>query len=334
MEASGPAADGGGLLPGPVGEYLEVVDHDPASNCFYAPVDLNHPHLLAQDGLPPSEGNPQFHQQMVYAVAMTAIGVFEQALGRVALWGPHLPRDEWQGLPMPEEDRFVPRLRIYPHALRQRNAYYDPDLKALLFGYFPAADAPGGENLPGGTVFACLSYDIIAHETTHALLDGLHRYFLYASNPDVHAFHEAFADIVALLQHFSHAEVLRHQIARTRGDLARQSLLGQLAQQFGEATGRRGALRQYLGRATAGGGWQPVAPDPTLLARTTESHDRGAILVAALFYAFLNIYRDRSVDLLRIATGSAGVLPDGDIHLTWSTASPTRLPSSRAICCK
>ena len=31
------------LEPGPVGEYLEVVDFDPASGCFYAPVDLDHP---------------------------------------------------------------------------------------------------------------------------------------------------------------------------------------------------------------------------------------------------------------------------------------------------
>ena len=33
---------------------------------------------------------------------------------------------------------FVRRLRIYAHALRERNAYYSPDKKALLFGYFPA----------------------------------------------------------------------------------------------------------------------------------------------------------------------------------------------------
>src|SRR5580700_6211926 len=57
------------LEPGPVGEYLEVVDFDPSSGCFYEPVDLDEPHLLAQDGLAPSEGVPQFHQQMAYAVA-------------------------------------------------------------------------------------------------------------------------------------------------------------------------------------------------------------------------------------------------------------------------
>src|SRR4030095_11507949 len=71
---------------GPVGEYIEVIDADPASGTFYRPVDLNDQWVLAQEGLAPSETNPQFHQQMVYAVAMTTIGHFERALGRVALW--------------------------------------------------------------------------------------------------------------------------------------------------------------------------------------------------------------------------------------------------------
>ena len=51
----------------------------------------------------------------------------------------------------------------------------------------------------------------------------------------MHAFHEAFADVVALFQHFSYPAVLESQIRRTRGDLYTESLLGQLAQQFGRA---------------------------------------------------------------------------------------------------
>src|SRR5205823_4472094 len=95
------------LQPGPVGEYLEVVDCDPAGGVCYAPVDLNDPHLLATDGLAPSEGNPQFHQQMAYAVAMTTIRNFEVALGRRALWSPR-PFDRSPS----GKDEFVRRLRV------------------------------------------------------------------------------------------------------------------------------------------------------------------------------------------------------------------------------
>jgi hypothetical protein len=308
-------ADGDFLRPGPAGEYLEVVDRDPANDCFYPPVDLNHPHLLAQDGLPLSEGDPRFHQQMAYAVAMSTIHQFEVALGRTALWGPHLVRNDTGEVvpPARPEDEYVRRLRIYPHGLRQANAFYDPDRKALLFGYFPAQGADVGRNLPGGMIFTCLSHDVIAHETTHALLDGVHRYFTEPSSPDVFAFHEAFADVVALFQHFSHPEVLRDQIARAEGDLQRENALGVLAAQFGEAIGHRGALRQYLGRRTDDG-WEPIKPDPAAIAQTHEPHERGAILVAALFRAFTNIYENRVRDLRRIATGGSGILPAGDLH--------------------
>ncbi|MGH9175361.1 MAG: S8 family serine peptidase, partial [Vicinamibacterales bacterium] len=298
------------LCPGPIGEYIEVVDYDPASGVFYKPVDLNDPYLLAQDGLAPSESNPQFHQQMVYAVAMTTIRQFERALGRVALWADRkIMSDDGD-----YQDQFVRRLRIYPHALRDRNAYYSPAKKALLFGYFPVTKKDA-DNTPGTIVFTCLSHDIIAHEVTHALLDGVHPRFNEPSNPDVPAFHEAFADIVALFQHFSYPAVLESQIRRTRGNLDSEHLLSQLAQQFGKATSRGSALRDALGKTDAkSGAWEARKPDPRALETTNGPHARGSILVAAVFRAFLLIYRARSADLFRIATQGTGTLPEGDIH--------------------
>ncbi len=301
-----------GLAEGPVGEYLEVVDVDPPSGCVYAPVDLNHPNVLAPGGLAPSEGNPQFHQQMVYAAAMTTIDRFERALGRKAFW-----RDRFD----PEADtderkrQYVQRLRIYPHALRMANAYYSPQHVALLFGYFPSTDDRSSGLYPGGMVFTCLSHDVVAHETTHALLDGFHEHFLEPTNADVLAFHEAFADIVALFQHFTFPEVLEHQIAKTRGDLSSENELAKLATQFGHARGTHGALRDAIGYYDATQKkWVKHQPDPTALDNTPEVHARGAILVAAVFDAFLSIYRGRSRDLLRIATGGTGVLAHGELH--------------------
>jgi hypothetical protein len=298
------------LDPGPVGEYVEVVDYDPASGCYYAPARLDHPAVLAQGGLPPSEGNPQFHQQMVYAVAMTTIDRFERALGRKAMWAERYERGVTSA-----SDEFVQRLRIYPHALRMANAYYSRNKGALLFGYFPATDDWTSDQFPGGIVFTCLSHDIVAHETTHALLDGFHQYFMEATNADVLAFHEAFADIVALFQHFTFPEVLAHQIAKTRGDLRNENLLGQLATEFGRARGMHGALRDAIGKYDPKEQrWVRHVPDPSALDNTMEVHGRGAILVAAVFDAFLSIYQARTRDLLRLATGGTGVLQQGELH--------------------
>jgi hypothetical protein len=330
------------LEPGPVGEYVEVVDFDPASNCWYEPVDLGDEHIASQLGHLPSEGNPQFHQQFVYAVAMKTIGHFERALGRKIIWSPRARRlkgERWTRRRMRAiawkqwnrwrtryrklrnfeyakrwEGEYVGRLRIYPHALRDANAYYDPDKKALLFGYFAAADQSQGANYPGGLVFTCLSPDIVAHEMTHAILDSIHHYYFEATNPDVAAFHEGFSDIIALLQRFTFGQLVEHQLYTSGGRMDRYNVLGELATQFGEALeGNQGALRSMIGKWNDKGQWVPLKPSPSDYARNFEAHDRGAVLVATIFDAFQRIYKHRTSDLLRIATSGTGVLPKGSI---------------------
>lgn len=296
------------LKPGPEGEYIKIIDRDPGSDKIYKPVDLNDPRILAADGLAPSETNPQFHQQMVYAVMMTTIKNFEKALGSKVMWSP-IPRENGKSY----KTEFVRRLFVYPHAIRDQNAYYSPERKALLFGYYNAEPVDAGIFLPGGIVYSCLSHDIIAHETTHALLDGMFPHFMEPTHPDVSGFHEGFADLVALLQHFTYPEIVRNQIRLSKGRLDTENLLGKLAVEFGQSTGEYKSLRDAIGE-TVDGVWQRREPRITDYERNIECHDRGALLVAAVFDAFLAIYKNRTADLLRIASGGSGVMPAGEIH--------------------
>jgi hypothetical protein len=273
------------LDPGPLGSRVAVVDYDGANDCYYEPVNLDQPSILMQGGLEPTESDPRFHQQMVYAVAMKVIENFELALGRRITF------------------RRNRRLRLLPHAFQGANAFYDPKLLAILFGYFRAERSDPGPNLPGQTVFTCLSQDIIAHEMTHALVDRLRHLFIEPSNRDVPAFHEGFADIVAIFQHFSLPTILRDKIQETRADLRSPTPLVQLAQQFGYTTGQGEALRTAVDKA-----------NPKLFETLDEPHERGSILVAAVFDAFFNTYQKRIRDLIRIATGGTGRLPEGDLH--------------------
>lgn len=306
-----------GLKPGPEGEYVKVIDRDPASNAVYKEVDLNAPELLASDGLTPSENNPQFHQQMVYAVAMNTITNFEKAIGRKVQWS-NVKKD-YSYIQNSRKIKgtgqyFVQQLFIYPHALREANAYYSPDRKALLFGYFNASPARDDLQMPGSLVFTCLSHDIIAHETTHAILDGMFSRYMEQTHPDVAAFHEAFADIVALFQHFTFTEVLKNQITKTRGSFDSENLLGQLAVEFGIASGSYGALRDAIGKIDNRGRWKRAEPDLNAYREIFEPHERGSILVAAVFDAFISIYNERTSDLIRIATAGTGLLPPGEIN--------------------
>jgi hypothetical protein len=312
------------LLPGPIGQKIAVIDYDGANHVFYKPVDLDNPFLLIRGGLSPSESDPRFHQQMVYAVVSETIQHYEMALGR---------RIRWR--------KGEKRLNLYPHAMISANAAYSRAAKGILFGYFRASQTDPGRNLPGQTVFTCLSHDIIVHETTHAVLDGMRPFFAERTNQDVAAFHEAFADLAALFRHFSHKEALIDTIQKTGGLLyqhhlkpdveiddkedgdktdkdrkgkrrkdrdekdnariqaersASNPLVG-LAQQFGEARGTGRALRSALGQR----------PDPTLIMKPDlEAHERGSILVSAVFDAYFTVYLRRTADLFRIFRAGGG----------------------------
>jgi hypothetical protein len=296
------------------GEYLEIIDYDPSEDRFYESVKLDDPNILAENGLDPSESNPMFHQQMVYAVAMTTIKNFEKALGRKILWS-NRRLDYDPSNNKYEYAQYVEKLRIYPHALRESNAYYSPQKVALLFGYFHSNPSDQKEQMPGSLIFTCLCHDIIAHEVTHAILDGMNKNYNIPTNPDVLAFHEAFADIIALFQHFTYSDVLKHQIAHTRGDLSSKNLLGELAQQFGVAIGKYGSLRDAIGEINpVTGKWQPKKPNPLEYLKTESPHERGSILVSAVFEAFLSIYNLRVKDLYRIASNGTGILPKGELN--------------------
>jgi len=293
------------LAKGPVGRRFAVVDYDGHAKEYYAPVDLDDPAILLRGGLDPSESDPRFHQQMVYAVASETLERFEVALGRKIHWRCTEKRHG--------------QLNLHPHALYQANAFYSRDARGILFGYFRAGDHPDGDILPGQTIFTCLSHDIVAHEVTHAVVDGVREYFTEPTNVDVAAFHEAFADLAALFRHFSHQEALLDTLQRSGGQLYSASLradvtgegsssaiggelerdnpLVNLARQFGQVTGHGAGLRSAIDKE----------PDPDAIQKVTEPHERGSILVAAMFDAFFTTYIRRSADLFRVFRAGGGV---------------------------
>jgi hypothetical protein len=317
------------LGPGPTGEKIAVVDYDGSNKCYYPPVDLDNPLLLANDGLDPTEADPRFHQQMVYAIASRTIQMFEVALGRQIHWR----RADRFGGSANKENRFrkagdIWLLKLYPHAMQQANAYYSPQAQGIVFGYFTANNTGQGRNLPGQLVFTCLSQDIVAHEVTHAVIDGIRTYFTEPTNPDVLAFHEGFADLCALFSHFSQHDSLIDTIRQTGGRLYQPDLrpiaddgantgqptiaaqirqtnpLIQLAMQFGQASGKTAGLRSALGTPPNSDDIHKNVDDP---------HFRGSILVAAVFDAFFSVYMKRADPLFRIYRSGGAITVSADL---------------------
>ena len=270
------------IEPGPRGPRFHVVDFDASTR------RLRHGReLQALPGEPPGwgfrdayEGAPdidletrQFMAQHAYAIAAHLLATFERALGRPVPWA-----------------FGASQLYIVPAAFVEANAYYSPDDHAVLFGYFTADDT---------TVYACLSHDIVAHEVTHAILDGLRRRFDTPGFPDQAGFHEGYADAVALLSILSSPESTALVIGDGMSDRIaaremtfnklRASLLLTLAKQFGDAlhANRGGGLRRSIE--------QKPTEDWKDLTKTEwdEPHRRGEIFAAAVLRTFVQMWLNR-----------------------------------------
>jgi hypothetical protein len=139
----------------------------------------------------------------------------------------------------------------------------------------------------------------VAHETTHALVDGLREHFTDPSSPEQAAFHEGFADVVALLSVFSLPKVvdalldLNSQGSRriaagklSEAGLRDSVLLGLAEQMGGEMTGVRGhALRRSV----------QLKPSKDYINQDAflAPHRRGEIFVAAMMRAFIKVWVHR-----------------------------------------
>lgn len=268
---------------GPVGYRFEVEKSGQWPLRDYGEVDLNEDRLLITNGRDPAPTDPVFHHQMVYAVAMSTYAVFRTALGREVAWG-------FRG----------ERLRLVPHAFVDANARYVRDRKCLEFGWYRTEASDKVEMPPGALIFSCLSHDVIAHELTHALLDGLRVRFDRSTNADVGAFHEAFADLVALLQRFSYRQVVRNIIIKTRGDINNGGDWLRLVFEVALGKGDR-ALRVI---DIEGKEKYDAAED---------EHDLGTVLVSAVIEAFVTIYAQKSGPMIRMATGGRTSVAEGDV---------------------
>ena len=271
------------LRPGPWGHRMQVIDYDLATDTLYAPRRSG----LGRDlvgSCAPSErtllGDPRFHAQNVYAIAMSTLARFEFALGRRVAWG-FLNRGH--------------QLKLVPHAFAEANAFYSRRDEAVLFGYFPS------RMRKGGTVFTCLSFDVVAHETTHALIDGLRSRYSEPSSPDQAAFHEGFADVVAMLAAFRMPEVVRAALPERRGRL-RAAQLGAGALKDSTLLG----LAEQLGEELEPIRGNPLRRSATLDPKKVdlrseeflEPHRRGEVFVAAMMDAFLNVWERRLAPLV------------------------------------
>src|SRR3989441_554551 len=193
-----------------------------------------------------------------FAVVRQTLTMFERAEGGVAIpWA-------WNTNGNTEV------LTAYPRAGLTPNAYYSRNQKTLKFFYFTP---PGASQ-----VYTCRSLDIVAHETGHAVLDGLKPGWLGMGNPpQTGALHEAFGDLTAIFLALSQLDQVEAFVAITKANLHAKNYLSALAEQFGAALGRSAGLRN-------------ADNDLKLSQVSNEVHELSQVFTGAIYDILADIY--------------------------------------------
>ena len=267
-----------GFFDGPVGARVAVLDFDPASGVLgpglacIPPTKQTLPFRYSSSTAPAGEylQTPAFICESVFGTVHETIRMFEEPdiLGRPVAWA-------FSG----------PQLLVVPRAGEWENAFYERDSRSLQFFYFP-------HRVTGQRVHTALSQDIVAHETTHAILDGINPDLYNALSTESLAIHEAVADLGALAVALSSRVLQSRFLDTTGGDPSKWGAFAGLAAQFAEGTGR---TTRFL---------RDLANDLKVSdVDTTEPHELSQVLSGALHALWRELYRSLKQRLQRKEPG-------------------------------
>jgi hypothetical protein len=213
------------FLDGPVSRRVAVLDFDADGSVrpgarFVAPGKRK----LGSYECPAEEGiyGRSFQQVNAFATVLRTMYMYEEpdALGRRLTWS-----------------FGAPQLLVVPRAGEMANAFYERESHSLQLFHISRSGKP--------PACACLSRDIIAHETGHAILDGIAPDLYSSLTPQSLALHEAIADLTALLMSFRSGKLRQAVLKATNGSIADSTAFATVAPEFGMARDPTGAAR-YL----------------------------------------------------------------------------------------
>jgi hypothetical protein len=253
---------------GPVTKRVAVVDLDantgqPVARARFVPPKLGR--KLGKFDLPPDDAidmeSRVFNQVSVMATVLKTIALYEDAdvLGRSVRWS-------FGDTP----------LLVVPRLGQDENAYYKRELHRLEFYYFPS------HTNPAETVYTSLSRDIVAHETGHAILDGIapHLFDRATATSQSLALHEAIGDITGLLIAIASPGLRREVLTKTKGSIENANNFSAIGEQFGMARGSA-ALRELRNDKTMS------------TVDHSQPHDLSEVLTGALYGVLIKMHNKR-----------------------------------------
>jgi hypothetical protein len=230
---------------------------------------------LGDPGIPAVEPNafgdfvampdtPQFDAVHTFTVVRQTLTMYQRALSAA---GAEMPLP-WQW----NSSTDTTPLQVVPYGLPDTmNAYYSRTQACVKFGDF----IPDGG---AARIFTCRSFDIVSHETGHAVLDGLKPDWLMADNPpQTGGLHESFGDLTAIFLALSQLDQCEAVVAQTKARLHDKTFLSDIAEQFGLALGTTTGLRN-------------ADNDLTLSQAGTEVHAISQVFTGAVYDILADVF--------------------------------------------
>lgn len=294
----------GGFYDGPISPRVAVLDFEPDSGTLRSGVPCVVPEKTTQpftygfddDPAPEIISTPSSIAASVFGTVHRTMAKFEEAdiLGRRVAWA-------FPG----------PQILVVPRAGEWENAFYERDSRSLQFFYFPHRET-------GARVHTALSEDIVAHESTHAILDGIAPDLYGALSPESLALHEAVADLGALSIALGTRTLQNRFLAATDGDLSKWDRFRGLAQSFAEGTARGSVFLRDLGNKLT---MEEVG--------ATEPHEMSQVLTGAMYALWQHLYESARVRETRAYPGLSAVQAAG--HVLWRTREIYERMAFRAL---
>jgi hypothetical protein len=276
------------FLDGPVTKRLAILDFSPENGelvqgarfhpppigrvrGWYQDEDGNDVYRAKKDEL----SRPSFLQVSTFATVLKTMYLFEgtgnrkiDTLGRSLTWAFNNPQ-----------------LLIVPRAGQRANAYYSRNSNSLQFFYFPSPKDPKKN------IFTCLSRDIVAHETGHAIIDGIVPDLVDACTPQSLAIHEAIADLTALLMAFQSHNLRKIVLKMTGGSITKPTEFCSIGEEFGlELWSNRKGLRNLYNNKS-------LNPEDENFVKVQDKHSISEVLSGALYSVMMNIHENLKDEL-------------------------------------
>lgn len=243
------------MLDGPVSQRVALLDFDEATGAVRNGVRFEPPAGRRKRGrydVPRVRSNRDFQNVSVFATVLKTMREFERpdVLGRRLRWA-------FDG----------PQLLVVPRAGDWANAFYERETRSLQFFHFYSEKHKR-------VIFTSQSHDIVAHETGHAILDGILPDLYDATSPESLALHEAVADLTALTMSLESGTLRKRVLDDTGGRISGLTALSSVAEEFGHALDSAKPYLRSLWNSTRmdSRGLDPASP-----------HDLSEVLSGALF---------------------------------------------------